>query len=73
MVSVFAAQEVGNIDCVLVGGVTAIGKNVGALGEAGIGSCMSGGNEGREEITYLKDLRRVAKDIADYEDGGRGV
>lgn len=48
MVSVFAAQEVGNIDCVLVGGVTAIGKNVGALGEAGIGSCMSGGMRGEK-------------------------
>lgn len=31
------------------------------------------GVEEREEMTYLKDLRRVAKDIADYEDGGRGV
>lgn len=37
MMSVLAAQEVGNIDGVLVGGAATVGNNVGALGEAKIG------------------------------------
>lgn len=39
--SVLAAQEVWNIDSVLVGGVAAVGKNVGALGEVGVSRCVS--------------------------------
>ena len=72
--SVLAAQEVGNIDGVLVGRVAAIGKDVRTLGRGRYRSmCRMRGMRGREGMTYLEDLRSAAKDVADDEDGCRGI
>lgn len=77
MMRVLAAQEVGNIDGVLVGGAATVCQDVCALGEGskGLVDVLSHGGRGarRDEMTYLQDLRCDAKDVAYQEDGCRGV
>lgn len=43
MVGILAAQKVGIIDSILVGGVAAVGKNVSALGGTRVSWCAEEG------------------------------
>lgn len=43
MLGVLTAQEVGVVHSVLLGGVAAVGKNVGTLGESGFGHSVAQG------------------------------
>ena len=71
MLGVLTAQEVGVVHNVLLGGMAAVGKNVGAL--VGIRSLGGPRAEKHEKKAYLEYLSSTAKDIANDEYGCGGV
>ena len=57
MVGILATQKVGIVDGILVGGVAAVGKNVGALGETRVSWCVKEGGR-RTEVPEGLEIRR---------------